>query len=88
MVKSIFKSVLIGVLLGAMAFFVPVFLVSMFILFGLARLFGGKRREKWMYYQIRFAEKIRNMSEDEYTQFRVSLASARCNYQKEATPLK
>lgn len=88
MVKAILKSVLVGVLLGAMAFFVPVFLVSMFVLFGLARLFGGKRREKWMYYQLRFAEKIRNMSEEEYAQFRVSVASARCNYQKEATPLK
>ncbi len=88
MVKAILKSVLIGALFGAMAFFAPVFLVSMFVLFGLARLFGGKRREKWMYYQLRFAEKIRNMSEEEYAQFRVSVASARCNYQKEATPLK
>jgi len=79
MVKSVFKSILIGAILGAMAFFVPIFLISLFILFGIARLFAGKRRSRWMYYQLRFAERIRGMTDEEYSQYRLALA-ARSGY--------
>ena len=75
--RSIVKPIIGGVLIGAALFFIPFFVlrVAVFVLIiGLLfRLFGrgswgpaGRRQERF----TRFADKIRNMTDEEYNQFR------------------
>jgi hypothetical protein len=71
MTKSIFKSILAGVLFGAAMFIMPFFLIQLFVvmlLFGAAfRLFAGRNvhGRKMMY-----AQHIRNMSDEEFAKFK------------------
>lgn len=76
MKRSIFKPIVFGILFGAAAFFAPFFLIKivlfmMFMSF-IFRMFwwrsGGWQRG--MQFKSIYADKIRNMSEEEYTQFK------------------
>lgn len=75
--RNILKPVIAGVLMGAALFFIPFFVlrvVAVVLTVGLLfRLFGrrswkpgGRRRERF----TRFADKIRNMTDQEYEQFK------------------
>jgi hypothetical protein len=80
--RSIFKTIVFGSLFGALAFAAPFFLVRTFFLFlivgGLLRLFVGARfRCRGMYVPV-FADKIRNMSDDEYAAFRERFNGGGC----------
>ncbi|MBX3256620.1 MAG: hypothetical protein KF862_20960 [Chitinophagaceae bacterium] len=75
--RSIVKPVLAGVVIGLGLFFIPFFIlrVALFLLIaGLVfRLFAGRRRRFGGPFKERrfaFADHIRNMSEEEYTQFK------------------
>ena len=75
MAKQIFKSILIGILVGAALFMAPFFLLKFFLFFliigAICRLWwGGKRRRwsKWNNYA--YADHIRNMSEEEYKNYK------------------
>ncbi|NBA85846.1 hypothetical protein GVN16_08755 [Emticicia sp. CRIBPO] len=70
MTNSIFKSVLFGLLLGAALFFLPVFILGIFIFATIARLlfFRSMRRRYWGAYQ--FADRVRSMSDEEFHHFR------------------
>ena len=83
MTKSIFKSVLVGVLFGAVAFFMPKLLLGI-IVFGLVmKLFksccgrnsccGGKSRK------LEMMDKIRSMSDAEYAEFVESKTKGCCS---------
>ncbi len=73
--RSIFKPMVFGCLIGALAFVAPFFLLRAFFLFivfgGLMRLFiGAKLRRGKRFMLPVFADKIRNMSDEEYAGFR------------------
>lgn len=75
--KSVFKTIAAGILIGAIAFAMPFFLlravVFFFLIGGLLRLFIGHRLGKRFggrRFQMVFADKIRSMSEEEYTLFK------------------
>lgn len=77
MKKSILKPIAAGMLIGAIAFIMPFFLLRAFlfilIIGGLIRLFAGRRFGRGFggaRFRPVFADKIRNMSEDEYAQFK------------------
>ncbi|WP_114792171.1 hypothetical protein U0035_10005 [Niabella yanshanensis] len=75
--RSILKPVIAGALIGAALFFIPFFVlrVAVFVLIVglLFRLFGrrswgpGSRRQERF---TRFADKVRNMTDEEYAQFK------------------
>ncbi|MBA3664702.1 MAG: hypothetical protein H0W61_10905 [Bacteroidetes bacterium] len=80
MKRSIFKPIIAGVLIGSAAFFMPFFLlkaVFFFVIIGSIvrmvmwrRYYGGAHR-----YQLVNADKIRSMSEEEYTAFKNKMNS-------------
>ncbi len=74
MTKSILKSLLVGVLFGAAAFFMPKLLVAI-LLFGLVmkllRSCCGRN------YRFKMMDKIRSMSDEEYAALKAS-SSKRC----------
>jgi hypothetical protein len=87
MAKQIFKMILIGILAGVALFMAPFFLVKIFIFLlligAIMRLWwGGGRRHRggWGGYQFAYADKIRNMNEEEYKAFKEKMNSSSCNY--------
>ncbi|MCE3227242.1 MAG: hypothetical protein K0S32_1793 [Bacteroidetes bacterium] len=76
MKRSIFGPIIFGILFGAAAFFAPFFLLKavffLMIVGFIFRMFWWRRRA-WHYgyhYQLAYAEKVRNMSEEEFSQFK------------------
>ncbi len=75
MTRSILGTVVCGMIFGALAFFVPHFLVGILIFMLILRLFHGCGRSRG-YYGHRpgrlfyMADKIRQMSEEEYAEFK------------------
>jgi biopolymer transport protein ExbB/TolQ len=74
---TVFKPLLIGGLLGAALFVMPIFLLrvllAVLLIGAIMRLWGNRfygRRFGNPYQQLAFADKIRNMTEEEYTRFR------------------
>jgi hypothetical protein len=86
MAKQIFKSILIGILVGLAFFMLPFFLVKFLIFFliiaAICRLWwgGGRRWRNWQGYHYAYADKIRNMSDDEYKEFKEKMNTSSCNY--------
>jgi hypothetical protein len=80
MTTSFLKIIAIGVLIGALAFFAPFIIISFLIIGLIIRLSFRNRFSHGHYgtYKLAFAEKIRSMSEDEYTGFKTKLSSAHC----------
>ncbi|QMW06532.1 hypothetical protein [Spirosoma foliorum] len=79
--NNLVKSIAAGVLLGAALFIMPFFLIRLVVFFliigALFRLFGGRRfrRGGWGQgrgygYMPAFADRIRQMSDEEYNQFK------------------
>jgi len=80
MTRSILRTVLIGILIGATAFFVPKLLIGVLLFCFILHLLhcgmgchGHYRGHRKMFY---LAEKIRQMSEEEYTEFKANMGGA------------
>ncbi len=91
MKRSIFKPILAGILIGAALFFIPFFLLRVLIVFliigGLFRLFGGRgfRGRYNRGFHPAFADKIRNMSDEEYNQYKQNMGSCSSNNNSKQT---
>ncbi|MBA2762502.1 MAG: hypothetical protein H0U39_11190 [Segetibacter sp.] len=91
MKRSIFKPILAGILIGAALFFIPFFLLRVLIVFliigGLFRLFGGRgfRGRYNRGFHPAFADKIRNMSDEEYNQYKQNMGSCGSNNNSKQT---
>ncbi len=72
MKTSIFRSILIGVLLGLLVFITPRLIIALLIIGAIFKLSGkGRwRRAKFREHKMAFADKVRNMSEEEYSTFK------------------
>nr|MBK9650901.1 hypothetical protein [Bacteroidota bacterium] len=83
--KSILKTVVMGMLFGAAVFFVPKFLLGLFIIFALVRFIAGRRmgQGRYMQHRFAFADKIRGMNDEEYTTFKTEMQTGKCNYRKQ-----
>lgn len=69
---SIFRAVLIGVLIGILTF-VAFRLVLIFLLLGAIFKLAGKgrgRQQHWHERKLAFVENVRNMNEDDYQNFK------------------
>jgi hypothetical protein len=82
MKRSIFKPIVFGVLFGAAAFFMPFFLLKVIFFFMLLsfifRMFWWGGRGHRMNYYMAYTDKIRNMSDEEYTAFKNKAGSHHC----------
>ena len=79
MTKSILCTVIVGIVLGAAAFFVPKILLGIFIFFAVMRIFhccGHRRHGRGRLYM---ADRIRAMSEEEYAEFKAQMVGACCH---------
>ena len=87
--NNLLRSILAGALLGAALFIMPFFLLRVLVFFliigALFRLFGGRRfrRGGWgpgrgYGYMPAFADRIRQMSDEEYNQFKQRFEYGRC----------
>lgn len=88
MARQIFKSILLGILIGVLFFIMPFFILKFFLIFlligAICRLWwgGGRRRWKHNYYgwHHAYADKIRNMSDEEYAAFKNKTDRWNCGY--------
>ena len=83
MKNSILKTVIMGAIFGALLFFMPFFLLGLLVCFG---IFGMLMRRRMLYmgygfHQFAFADKIRNMNEEEYQNFKSKMSQRNCHYQ-------
>ncbi len=80
MTKTILKSALFGAFFGAILFFVPGFILTMLIMALIFKLvFRRKMRSgKFQQHRLAFMDKVRNMSEEEYAQFKNNFSNGRC----------
>ncbi|WP_461043226.1 hypothetical protein [Spirosoma harenae] len=87
--NNLLRSILAGALLGAALFIMPFFLLRVLVFFliigALFRLFGRRRygRGGWRPgrgygYMPAFADRIRQMSDEEYSQFKQRYEYGRC----------
>ena len=89
MINSILKAIVIGILAGTTIFFMPKFLVSAIILLIVIKLlFGRGRRHMYHHrfgrhrfgdHRFAFADKIRSMNDDEYSEFKNQFGNRDCN---------
>ena len=80
MKNSIFRSILIGLLVGLLAFFATRFILILLIVGAIFKLSGmgrGKRR-KWQSYRLAYADNIRNMSDEDYEAFKTNDSHHNC----------
>jgi len=86
MTKSILKTVFVGIVIGALAFFMPRLLIGIFIFALIMRLFcrcghrqcGGHLRGG----KLHMLDKIRSMSDEEYIEFK-SMHGRGCCHSKQ-----
>ena len=79
---KILKSIVIGVLFGGAAYFMPKLIIGLFLFFVIARLIMGKkcRNGKFGTHRLAFMDKVRGMSEEEYTTFKNSMSNGCCGH--------
>jgi len=82
MTKSLLKTVVFGALLGATLFFMPKVLIGIFLFCVLIKLLVGRRRGHGRFnnYQFVYADKIRNMNDEEYSAFKNKMETRSCCY--------
>ncbi len=80
MKNSIFKSILIGLLVGLLFFVATRFILILLILGAIYKLSGrGKwKREQWRSHKLAYADKIRSMNDDDYENFKSNFGKHHC----------
>jgi hypothetical protein len=83
MTRTIIKAVVIGVLFGTAAFFVPRLLLGLFILGLIIRLFHGccgyhhgRKMDRLLF----MADMVRKMSDEDYEAFKTKMGGRCCNH--------
>jgi hypothetical protein len=82
MKNSILKTVVMGATFGALLFFMPFFLLGLFVCFGIFGMMMRRRMRHMGYgfHQYAYADKIRNMNEEEYQNFKTKMSHRHCHY--------
>ena len=82
MKNSIFNKILIGVLIGVLAFIATKLMIVVLILAAIFKLSGkGKwKREQWKSYKLAYADNIRNMNEQDYESFKTNVGNKNCHH--------
>jgi len=86
----IIKPIAGGILLGVAMFFIPFFVLrvaTFLIILGIVlRYFAGRPRvgSRLMYRRMAFADRIRNMNEEEYNRFKAGFAGG-CGFEPQSS---
>jgi hypothetical protein len=74
MKKSLLGTIGKGILIGAFLFFIPTFLLLFFLLFALIPIFFFSRMRGGNFgaHKLAFADKVRSMSEEDYSKFKTN----------------
>lgn len=90
--KSILKSIGIGILIGALAFFAFHLVITFLIIAGIMLFFTTRRfgrrgfgHQRFREYRLAFADKIRNMNDEEYNSFRTNFENRGCRHRRTET---
>ncbi len=78
---SIFRKILIGILIGILAFFATKLVIVLLIIAAIFKLSGkGKwKREHWRSRKLAYVDKIRNMNEEDYENFKSDFGKNYCH---------
>lgn len=78
---SIFRTILIGLLVGVLAFFAIKLVVILLLVGAIFKLSGkGKwRREEWRAHKLAYVDRVRNMSSEDYESFKSNFGKGRCH---------
>ena len=81
MKNSIFRSILIGLLVGLLAFFAFRFVIILLLVGAIFKLAGGGKgkHKKWQSYRMAHADNIRSMSEEEFQAFKTNEGQHNCH---------
>ena len=87
MTKSILKSITAGILIGAALFFMPMLVLALFILsFVMHMMFRMMMHHSghagFGAHHFAFADKVRAMSDEEYTQFKTNFSHGCCSHRQ------
>jgi hypothetical protein len=90
MIKTIIKLTVLGIVFGVAAYFMPFFLIKVFLVMVILGAFfrllgGGRHRSMGHGYRHAFADSIRNMSDEEYASFKAKW-QGRCGKLSNAHP--
>jgi hypothetical protein len=81
MIKNIFKTIAIGILVGLL-FFVAFRFIIVLAIVGLIFKLSGKgrwKREHWYNRKLAFVDRVRNMEADEYESFKRNYGNHYCH---------
>lgn len=84
MKNSILKTVVMGATFGALLFFMPFFFLGIMVCFAIFGMMMRRRMRHMGYgfYQFAYADKIRNMNEEDYQKFKNHMNQRHCGYQQ------
>lgn len=92
--KSILRSIAIGILIGALAFFAFQLVITFLIIGGIVMLLSRRRFDRRAFgdqrfgHRFAFADRIRTMNDEEYDAFKKNFENRRCrNYKRETEQL-
>jgi len=82
MIKNIFRTIAIGLLVGVLFFVAFRFIIVLAILVLIFKLSGKGRmkRDHWRNRKFAFADRIRNMETDEYENFKTNYGHSHCDH--------
>lgn len=90
--KSILRSIAIGILVGALAFFAFQLVLTFLIIGAILMLFGRRRFDRRAFgdprfgrYRFAFADRIRTMNDEEYDAFKKKFENRRCGHRNRTT---
>lgn len=90
--KSILKSIAIGILIGALAFFAFHLVITFLIIGGIIMLLSRRRFDRHAFgdqrfggHRFAFADKIRNMNDEEYDSFKKRFENRGCRNRSKTT---
>ncbi|MBA9075236.1 hypothetical protein GGR22_003419 [Flavobacterium gossypii] len=90
--KSILRSIAIGILIGALAFFAFQLVITFLIIGGIIMLLSRRRfdrrafgNERFGGHRFAFADKIRNMNDEEYDSFKKRFENRSCRNRNKTT---
>lgn len=80
MKNPILRSILIGLLFGVLLFVATKFILVLLIIAAIFKLSGkGRgRREEWRAHKLAYVDKIRNMGDEDYANFKSNFGKNHC----------
>ncbi len=82
MKNSIFRSILMGLLIGVLVFVAFRLVLVLLLVAAIFKLAGGGKwkRAQWRQQKLAYVDNVRNMNEDEYEQFKSNFGQGHCHH--------